>query len=130
MSLAPPAEFDESPAADQAEPLAAADQDAPSQESAAEAGTSESTQTAAAAGAGHPKPANTRPMLAFLAGVTLVLILGFLMILLVRWGARFTRRRIGKPLGPSHPLTDEWYSKPLGEPPPPKRDEGPSQMGS
>ena len=130
MSSAPPAELEELPSADQAEPQAAAELGAPSRESTADSGASESTQTAVPAGGGHPKPANARPLVAYLAGLTLVLMLGLGLVLLARWAARFTRRRMGPRLGPSHPRTDEWYSKPLGERPPAKPDDGESQMGS
>jgi hypothetical protein len=64
-----------------------------------------------------------------LAGVAIVLVLGLGIVFLAWWGARYVRRRMGGPLGPSRLLTDEWYSKPLDVRPPPANDEE-SQMGS
>ena len=79
--------------------------------------------------AAKTRPADVRPLVPALAGGLLVLLLGLGLIFLAWWGARFARRRLGGRLGPSRPLADEWYSKPLGQRPPPV-EQGDSEMGS
>jgi hypothetical protein len=72
-----------------------------------------------------------RSLMPALAALVIMVTLGLGMIFLAWWGARYARRRMGGPLGPSHPLTDEWYSKPLTDRPPPASDHNEeSEMGS
>ncbi len=62
-----------------------------------------------------------------------LVLLAITLVFMTWWGARIVRRRIRQPLGPSHPLTDEWYSKPLATRPPPPQppaDDSESTMGS
>ncbi len=115
----------------------AADQGAAAQDTAAHDAAAQDTAThdaavqgaATQAPAAKTRPADVRPLLPALAGGLLVLLLGLGLIFLAWWGARFARRRLGGRLGPSRPLADEWYSKPLGQRPPPV-DQGDSEMGS
>jgi hypothetical protein len=75
------------------------------------------------------KADEVRTLMPALAALVILVTLGLGLIFFAWWGARYARRRMGKPLGPSHPMTDAWYSKPLAEPPPPESDQE-SEMGS
>ncbi len=79
---------------------------------------------------GAAKPVEARTLMPAMAALAIVVTLGLGIIFVAWWGARYTRRRMGKSLGPSHPLTDEWYSKPLADRPPPPANDQESEMGS
>ena len=66
-----------------------------------------------------PPKARADQVRALVPAMAGLIMLAIALLVLAWLGARIVRRRIRKPLKPTHPVADEWYSKPLNRPLPP-----------
>lgn len=70
-------------------------------------------------------PTEVRDARALIPAFCGLVLLGLALVFLAWWGARIVRRQIRQARGPTQPLADAWYSKPLAtRPPPPTHTDG------
>ena len=94
---------------------------------AAETGAADARKTVAGTAAVPRRKADEVRARALVPALAGLVILSIAMLLLTWYGARVVRRRTRKVLGPTHPVGDEWSSKPLASRPERPSDKQPPQ---